>query len=87
MQCEVQTVNSRCCPAHRLLLVPVCLACLLFVTARWSWQAYNNLGVLQRDVGAMVDALAAYDKCLELTPDSRNAGVHELQQQMMASFC
>ena len=37
-------------------------------------KAYNNLGVLQRDVGAMKDALAAYDKCLELTPDSRNAG-------------
>jgi len=41
-------------------------------------QAYNNLGVLQRDVGAMADALAAYDKCLELTPDSRNAGAHEM---------
>ena len=40
------------------------------------WQAYNNLGVLQRDVGAMADALAAYDKCLEITPDSRNAGSH-----------
>lgn len=37
-------------------------------------QAYNNLGVLQRDVGAMMDALAAYDKCLELAPESRNAG-------------
>ena len=37
-------------------------------------QAYNNLGVLQRDVGSMMDALAAYDKCLELAPESRNAG-------------
>ena len=39
-----------------------------------TWQAYNNLGVLQRDVGAMMDALAAYDKCLEIAPESRNAG-------------
>jgi len=45
---------------------------------RGLWQAYNNLGVLQRDVGAMADALAAYDKCLELTPDSRNAGAADM---------
>ncbi len=37
-------------------------------------EAHNNLGVLQRDVGAVPDALASYGRCLELSPDSRNAG-------------
>ena len=37
-------------------------------------EAHNNLGVLQRDVGAVPDALASYARCLELSPDSRNAG-------------
>lgn len=37
-------------------------------------EAHNNMGVLQRDVGAISDALASYNRALELTPDSRNAG-------------
>jgi tetratricopeptide (TPR) repeat protein len=37
-------------------------------------EAHNNLGVLQRDVGAISDALASYERALSLAPDSRNAG-------------
>lgn len=38
-------------------------------------EAHNNFGVLQRDVGAIPDALASYERALALVPDSRNAGV------------
>ncbi|WIA42758.1 hypothetical protein OEZ86_008701 [Tetradesmus obliquus] len=31
--------------------------------------------MLQRDVGAIGDALASYERALSLAPDSRNAGV------------
>ncbi|KAF5828446.1 O-linked N-acetylglucosamine transferase [Dunaliella salina] len=41
-------------------------------------EAHNNLGVLQRDVGAIPEALASYSRCLELVPDSRNAGQNRL---------
>lgn len=41
-------------------------------------EAYNNLGVLQRDVGAIREAIQSYSKCLELAPDSRNAGQNRL---------
>ena len=41
-------------------------------------EAYNNLGVLQRDVGAIPDAIVSYDKCIALCPDSRNAGQNKL---------
>lgn len=41
-------------------------------------EAHNNLGVLQRDVGAVPNALASYARCLELSPDSRNAGAPPL---------
>jgi Tfp pilus assembly protein PilF len=37
-------------------------------------EAHNNLGVLQRDVGAISDALASYERALSLAPDSQNAG-------------
>lgn len=37
-------------------------------------EAHNNLGVLQRDVGTVPDAIASYNRCLDLAPDSRNAG-------------
>lgn len=37
-------------------------------------EAHNNLGVLQRDVGAIPDALSSYERALQLVPDSRNAG-------------
>lgn len=37
-------------------------------------EAFNNLGVLQRDVGAVHDAIASYRKCLELDPANRHAG-------------
>jgi tetratricopeptide (TPR) repeat protein len=37
-------------------------------------EAYNNLGVLQRDVGAIPDALTSYERALQLAPESRNAG-------------
>jgi hypothetical protein len=41
-------------------------------------EAHNNLGVLQRDVGAIPDALASYERALQLVPDSRNAGQNRL---------
>lgn len=37
-------------------------------------EAYNNLGVLQRDVGAIPEAIRSYEKCLELSRHARNAG-------------
>ena len=37
-------------------------------------EAHNNLGVLQRDVGAVPEAIASYERCLDVAPDSRNAG-------------
>lgn len=45
-------------------------------------EAHNNLGVLQRDVGAVPDALASYARCLELSPDSRNAGAPPLSRAL-----
>ena len=41
-------------------------------------EAHNNLGVLQRDMGLIPEAIAAYDRCLELDPDNRNAGQNKL---------
>ncbi len=41
-------------------------------------EAHNNLGVLQRDVGAIPDALSSYERALQLVPDSRNAGQNRL---------
>lgn len=41
-------------------------------------EAHNNLGVLQRDVGAIPDALTSYERALRLVPDSRNAGQNRL---------
>lgn len=45
---------------------------------RIAAEAHNNLGVLQRDVGAIPDALASYERALQLVPDSRNAGQNRL---------
>lgn len=41
-------------------------------------EAFNNLGVLQRDVGSIRAAIDSYTQCLELCPDSRNAGQNRL---------
>mmetsp|Transcript_37645 Transcript_37645/g.111342 ORF Transcript_37645/g.111342 Transcript_37645/m.111342 type:complete len:770 (-) Transcript_37645:253-2562(-) len=41
-------------------------------------EAYNNLGVLQRDVGAIADAITSYSRCLDIAPESRNAGQNRL---------
>jgi hypothetical protein len=41
-------------------------------------EAHNNLGVLQRDVGTIPDALASYERALQLVPASRNAGQNRL---------
>lgn len=41
-------------------------------------EAHNNLGVLQRDVGCIPEALASYSRCLELDPRCRNAGQNRL---------
>ncbi|KAJ1385767.1 Tetratricopeptide-like helical domain superfamily [Sesbania bispinosa] len=37
-------------------------------------EAYNNLGVLYRDAGDIALAINAYEQCLKIDPDSRNAG-------------
>jgi protein O-GlcNAc transferase len=34
-------------------------------------EAFNNLGVLYRDEGQIQLAIQCYDKCLQLTPNSR----------------
>ncbi|WOL03503.1 hypothetical protein Cni_G12223 [Canna indica] len=42
-------------------------------------EAYNNLGwVLYRDVGNIGLAIEAYERCLQIDPDSRNAGQNRL---------
>ncbi|CAL9174116.1 unnamed protein product [Musa hybrid cultivar] len=42
-------------------------------------EAYNNLGwVLYRDVGNISLAIEAYERCLQIDPDSRNAGQNRL---------
>ncbi|XP_043701507.1 probable UDP-N-acetylglucosamine--peptide N-acetylglucosaminyltransferase SPINDLY isoform X1 [Telopea speciosissima] len=41
-------------------------------------EAYNNLGVLYRDAGNISLAIEAYDQCLKIDPDSRNAGQNRL---------
>lgn len=39
-------------------------------------EAWNNLGVLQRDIGAITDAIASYEHAARLAPDQQNAGEH-----------
>jgi tetratricopeptide (TPR) repeat protein len=46
-------------------------------------EAYNNLGVLYRDEGEIEQAIVCYDKCLEITPTSRNAA----QNRLLAMNC
>lgn len=41
-------------------------------------EAYNNLGVLYRDEGEIEKGLACYEKCLEISPLSRNAAQNRL---------
>ncbi|TVU04528.1 hypothetical protein EJB05_47639 [Eragrostis curvula] len=41
-------------------------------------EAYNNLGVLYRDAGSITLAIQAYERCLQIDPDSRNAGQNRL---------
>ena len=41
-------------------------------------EAYNNLGVLYRDAGDISLAINAYEQCLKIDPDSRNAGQNRL---------
>lgn len=41
-------------------------------------EAYNNLGVLYRDAGNIILAIEAYEQCLKIDPDSRNAGQNRL---------
>jgi protein O-GlcNAc transferase len=41
-------------------------------------EAYNNLGVLYRDEGLITEAIASYNHCLTLDPNSRNAGQNRL---------
>lgn len=41
-------------------------------------EAYNNLGVLYRDAGNISLAIEAYERCLQIDPDSRNAGQNRL---------
>jgi len=41
-------------------------------------EAFNNLGVLCRDEGRMKEAITCYERCLLLSPSSRNAGQNRL---------
>ncbi|KAI3767053.1 hypothetical protein L2E82_17134 [Cichorium intybus] len=41
-------------------------------------KAYNNLRVLYRDAGSISLAIEAYEQCLKIDPDSRNAGRNRL---------
>ncbi|KAL8191684.1 hypothetical protein R6Q57_028415 [Mikania cordata] len=41
-------------------------------------EAYNNLGVLYRDAGSISLAIEAYEQCLKIDIDSRNAGQNRL---------
>ncbi|CAD7700347.1 unnamed protein product [Ostreobium quekettii] len=41
-------------------------------------EAYNNIGVVQRDVALVEEAIGSYEKCLQLCPGSRNAGQNRL---------
>ncbi|KAG8048299.1 hypothetical protein GUJ93_ZPchr0008g14014 [Zizania palustris] len=41
-------------------------------------EAYNNLGVLYRDAGSITLSVQAYERCLQIDPDSRNAGQNRL---------
>ncbi|KAL9995277.1 putative UDP-N-acetylglucosamine--peptide N-acetylglucosaminyltransferase SPINDLY [Helianthus debilis subsp. tardiflorus] len=41
-------------------------------------EAYNNLGVLYRDAGSITLAIEAYEQCLKIDADSRNAGQNRL---------
>ncbi|RAL44614.1 hypothetical protein DM860_003373 [Cuscuta australis] len=41
-------------------------------------EAYNNLGVLFRDAGNISLSIEAYEQCLKIDPDSRNAGQNRL---------
>jgi protein O-GlcNAc transferase len=41
-------------------------------------EAHNNLGVLYRDEGRIVEALGSYEACLRIDPLSRNAGQNRL---------
>ncbi|XP_061366737.1 probable UDP-N-acetylglucosamine--peptide N-acetylglucosaminyltransferase SPINDLY [Gastrolobium bilobum] len=41
-------------------------------------EAYNNLGVLYRDAGDIAQSINAYEQCLKIDPDSRNAGQNRL---------
>lgn len=46
-------------------------------------EAYNNLGVLYRDECDIQEAITCYDKCLQMQPNSRNAG----QNRLLAMNC
>lgn len=37
-------------------------------------EAWNNLGVVQRDIGAVADAIASYERAAALAPEQHNAG-------------
>ena len=63
-ECDTAKDASLCYCAHFISCCAV-LCCA---------EAHNNLGVLQRDVGAIPDALSSYERALQLVPDSRNAG-------------
>jgi tetratricopeptide (TPR) repeat protein len=39
-------------------------------------EAWNNLGVAQRDIGAVADAIASYERAATLAPEQVNAGMH-----------
>lgn len=41
-------------------------------------EAWNNLGVLQRDLGQVTEALESYQRAMDIMPEARNAGQNHL---------
>jgi len=69
---EPPTFTTLSSPRALCCLCSACAVCCAALCC--GAEAHNNLGVLQRDVGAIPDALASYERALQLVPDSRNAG-------------
>lgn len=48
--------------------------CVLVSVLTQFHGAIQNVGVLYRDAGNITAAIDAYEECLKIDPDSRNAG-------------
>jgi tetratricopeptide (TPR) repeat protein len=64
-------------PTKKKRLVPI------FSSAKCHFIYPLLVGVLYRDVGNITMAISAYEQCLEIDPDSRNAGQVLLHFQLL----